>query len=818
MVQFINEFLAHRLTQGVALAAGEVGNLAGEEHDLLLIDGDAVGVLQVLLHAGEIVLDGLLAVLTLDELRDVGDRAGTIEGVHGDEVLEGGGLEFAQVFLHAWRFKLEGANGVAIAIELVGGGVFDADFVDIDLNAERLADVGDGLADDGERLEAEEVHLDETRLLNHLALVLGAVEFLARLLVVGSRYGHPVRNVVAADDETAGVDTRIADVALEHLGIAERVAHHGVAAGFGLAQLGDGGNGIGKVHLGNLAVGTFGQFVGDEFAKAVADIKRQLLHTGHVLQRRLGGHGAVGDDVGHLLLAIFLRDPVEHAAAAIVIEINVDIGQGDTVGIQETLEQEVVLDGVHLGDTQAIGHGTTGGRTTARTNGNVQFLASGTDVVLHDEEVAWETHRLHNVQLKLDALGRFFVQGISVATLRTFVGQFGKVVGFELDAVEFVVAAQLLDFFLALLARHHDIAVLVLRKFVVEVLLREARPVFLFRAEIFGNLEVGHNRGVVDGVGLALVANLQRIAERFGNVGKDGVHLCLRLEPLLLRVEHSRGVVEVLARGQTDEAVVGLAVLLIYEMDVVAANDLNIIALRNVEKDGVDLLLHRIGFAIGAHVRVGHLVSLEFYVVVIAKDVFEPTHRFFSPLNVALHNLLRYLATQTGGADNQVFVKLLQIFVVRTRTHIEAVHPRARNEFDEVVVAVLVLGQHNKVPAAAVNLSFLQFLVAAARHVHLATENRLEIGNRFLLGNHSLRFGDKFLVGFPFIGILSVLIQRRRVRTLLERLQFDLRVLERALGFAANLVGIIEKLLDGHHIAVVGNGHSLHTIANGFIH
>ena len=327
VVQFINELLAHRLTQGVALAAGEVGNLAREEHDLLLIDGDAVGVLQVLLHAGEVVLDGLLAVLTLDELRDVGDRARTIEGVHGDEVLEGGGLQFAQVFLHARRFKLEGANGIAIAIELVGGGVFDADFVDVDLDAERLADVGDGLADDGERLEAEEVHLDKARLLNHLALVLGAVEFLARFLVVGSRYGHPVRNVVAADDETAGVDTRIADVALEHLGIAERVAHHGVGTGFCLAQFGDGRNGIGKVHLGNLAIGTFRQLVGDEFAKAVADIKRQLLHTGHVLQRRLGGHCAVGDDVGHLLLAIFLRDPVQDAAAAIVVEIDVNIGQ-----------------------------------------------------------------------------------------------------------------------------------------------------------------------------------------------------------------------------------------------------------------------------------------------------------------------------------------------------------------------------------------------------------------------------------------------------------------------------------------------------------
>ena len=54
-------------------------------------------------------------------------------------------------------------------------------------------------------------------------------------------------------------------------------------------------------------------------------------------------HRTVGDDVGDLLLAVLLRHPVEHATAAVVVEIDVDIGQRDTVGIQETLEQQMCI-------------------------------------------------------------------------------------------------------------------------------------------------------------------------------------------------------------------------------------------------------------------------------------------------------------------------------------------------------------------------------------------------------------------------------------------------------------------------------------------
>ena len=92
--------LTHRLTEGIRLASGEACQLAGKEHHLLLIHRDAVGILEVFLHAGDIVGDGLLAVLAGDEVGDVIHRSRTVEGVHGDEVLENRRLQLAEILLH----------------------------------------------------------------------------------------------------------------------------------------------------------------------------------------------------------------------------------------------------------------------------------------------------------------------------------------------------------------------------------------------------------------------------------------------------------------------------------------------------------------------------------------------------------------------------------------------------------------------------------------------------------------------------------------------------------------------------------------------
>ena len=83
-------FLTHRFTEFVTLTTGEVRQQTTEEHDLLLVHRDTIGVLEVFLHDGDVIGHGFESLLTFDELRDIIHRSGTVEGVHSDEVADDG--------------------------------------------------------------------------------------------------------------------------------------------------------------------------------------------------------------------------------------------------------------------------------------------------------------------------------------------------------------------------------------------------------------------------------------------------------------------------------------------------------------------------------------------------------------------------------------------------------------------------------------------------------------------------------------------------------------------------------------------------------
>ena len=115
LIHLVNLFLAHGLAQGVTLAASEARQQAAQEHDLLLVHGDAVGVFEVFLHHWQVVLDGFAALLAVDEFGYIVHGTRSVEGVHGYEVVDDMRLQLPQVFLHAGTFKLEHADGVALA-------------------------------------------------------------------------------------------------------------------------------------------------------------------------------------------------------------------------------------------------------------------------------------------------------------------------------------------------------------------------------------------------------------------------------------------------------------------------------------------------------------------------------------------------------------------------------------------------------------------------------------------------------------------------------------------------------------------------------
>ena len=75
-----------------------------------------------------------------------------------------------------------------------------------------------------------------------------------------------------------------------------------------------------------------------------------------ILDRRLGRHGAEGDDLRHLVAAVLLGDVVDDLAAAVHAEVDVDVGQADALGIEEALEQQLVLQRIDVGDAERVGH------------------------------------------------------------------------------------------------------------------------------------------------------------------------------------------------------------------------------------------------------------------------------------------------------------------------------------------------------------------------------------------------------------------------------------------------------------------------------
>ena len=137
--------LTHGFAQSIALAAGEVGQQSAQQHDLFLIDCDAIGVLQILLHDGDVILDFFAPVLACDEGGDIVHGPWSVEGIHGYEVLEDGGVEFLEIFLHACRLKLEGAYGASILIQLIGLLVIDGQAVQVDVHSVGFLDHAAGL-------------------------------------------------------------------------------------------------------------------------------------------------------------------------------------------------------------------------------------------------------------------------------------------------------------------------------------------------------------------------------------------------------------------------------------------------------------------------------------------------------------------------------------------------------------------------------------------------------------------------------------------------------------------------------------------------
>lgn len=168
-------FLAHGAPQQVSAAQRVVGDDLGDLHDLFLVDNDAVGILEAAFQRRVRVNDGYFTMLALDEFVDHAraKRPGAVEGEHGYEIFEAGGVQHAQVLTHTGSFDLEDTVRISAGIEVVSGLIREGQDIEIRRLLTLQFDVIQGVLNKRHGLEAEKVEFDKARLLDHGAVKLG---------------------------------------------------------------------------------------------------------------------------------------------------------------------------------------------------------------------------------------------------------------------------------------------------------------------------------------------------------------------------------------------------------------------------------------------------------------------------------------------------------------------------------------------------------------------------------------------------------------------------------------------------------------------
>ena len=242
--------------------------------------------------------------------------------------------------------------------------------------------------DDGERLQAEEVELDESRFLHVVQVELR--QHAAACLVGVER--HEVRQRGGRDDHAARMLARVAHHAFEfvrhvHDFAGVFVALHEVAQFLlALHRLGQRHAHLERNHLG----------------QPIRQAERLALHPRHVAHDRARRHRAEGDDLAHRVVAVALLHMVDDALAALHAEVDVEVRHGHALRVEQTLEQEVVLQGVQIRDAQRESH--QGGVAGAPAPHRHVVFTPPVDELLHDEEVAGKAHFADDAQFVVEAL------------------------------------------------------------------------------------------------------------------------------------------------------------------------------------------------------------------------------------------------------------------------------------------------------------------------------------------------------------------------------------------------------------------------------
>ena len=277
-------------------------------------------------------------------------RPGAVEGDDRDQILDRLGAELGDHVAHARGLELEDADALPLGEHREGVGIVERDAV----RAKAGTAFGGlllGIADDRQRAQAEEVHLEQPELLKRRHRELGDRHRLLRLVE-----RHVAVHRVAGDDDARRVGRGVAGHPLDLARHVEQLCDLGVALAHLLEVRRDRKRPVER-HL---------QLVRHELGDRVHLLVGDAEHPPHVADGRARGHRPEGDDLRDMVRAVLAHDVVDDLLPPLVTEIDVEVGHADPLGVQKPLEEQVVADGIDAGDADAVGGEASRARTAPR--------------------------------------------------------------------------------------------------------------------------------------------------------------------------------------------------------------------------------------------------------------------------------------------------------------------------------------------------------------------------------------------------------------------------------------------------------------------
>ena len=293
--------------------------------------------------------------VVVDELH----RAGPVKRIECGHIEKHTWLHLAQHLLHAGRLELEDAVGITGRKELVDLWIIEGDRLEVEIRILTLTDGVHRVGDHRERPQTEKVHLEQAQLFD---VVL--VELRGHVSVGGPRQGNQIDQWFRGDHDPGSVHTTVPRLPLE----ASCRLHQGTDVIVAIDQFPE----LRRFHE-SLCDGDV-EVVRYELGDPIHVTEGHSHDPAHVTHCGLGLEDIEGGDLRNRFFSIKLSNVFNDFFTPSLTEIDVDIRHRNPLWIEKPFKEEIVLQGIDIGDAQRVRHHRTRRRSASGAHRDICFF------------------------------------------------------------------------------------------------------------------------------------------------------------------------------------------------------------------------------------------------------------------------------------------------------------------------------------------------------------------------------------------------------------------------------------------------------------